>query len=68
MSRFAMKVNDIWVEEIESMEVCKWRINDVCCNSDCDDVGDYPYHNCDSCGECDYFELEDGIIKEEEWK
>lgn len=55
--------------EIESMEVCKWRIDDVCCNDKCDCLGDFPYPSsiCDI-GEdgknymCGCFEKEDGVI------
>ena len=64
MSRFAMQVNGIWIEEIESMEVCKHKINDVCCNEDCEELGSYVY--CDNIKRCEYFEEEDGIINKEE--
>ena len=64
MSRFAMQVNGIWIEEIESMEVCKHKINDVCCNEDCEYLGSYIY--CDSTKHCEYFEKGDGIINKEE--
>lgn len=42
---------------------CKYLINEVCCNGDCDIVGDYP--DCKSCNnkdDCKYFEKEDGEI------
>ena len=55
--------------EIESMEVCKWRINDICCNDKCDCLADYPYPssicNIEEDGKnymCGYFEKEDGVI------
>ena len=55
--------------EIESMEVCKWRVDDVCFNDKCPCVGDYPYPRemcdmfCDDYISCDYYEKEDGIIR-----
>lgn len=55
--------------EIESMEVCKWRINDMCCNDKCDCLGDFPYPSsiCDIEEDgknymCGCFEKEDGVI------
>lgn len=62
MSRFLSKVQGEYVEEIESMKVCRWRINEVCCNEKCDCLGDYPDLSCDSKEECDYFEEEEGLI------
>lgn len=69
MSRFITKNDDGTItEEIESMEVCKWRINDVCCNEQCDYLGDYPYPRsiCEDEFACGCFEKEDGIIESEE--
>lgn len=44
MSRFLTQKEDgTYLDEIESMEVCRWRINDVCCNDKCDCLADYPY-------------------------
>ena len=68
MSRFLTKKDDgTYLEEIESMEVCKWRIDDVCCNDECDCCGDYPYPRsmCEDEWVCGCFEKEDGIIKGE---
>lgn len=55
--------------EIESMEVCKWRIDDVCCNDKCNCLADYPYPSsmCDIEEDgnnymCGCFEKEDGVI------
>lgn len=32
MSRYLTQKEDgTYLEEIESMEVCKWKINEVCC-------------------------------------
>lgn len=63
MSRFITEVNGKYIEEIESMEVCKYRINEVCCNDKCDCCGDYPYYlKCDDKDVCSCFEKEDGII------
>ena len=65
MSRFAMQVNGIWIEEIDCVKVCKHKINDVCCNEECEHLGSYPFVDCDSKEACEYFEEEDGIIEEE---
>ena len=67
MSRFLTQKDDgTYLEEIESMEVCKWRIDDVCCNESSPDLADYPYPREKCEGNCRYFEKEDGIIKESE--
>lgn len=66
MSRFLTQKDDgTYLEEIESMEVCKWRIDDVCCNDKCDCLGDYPYprEKCESKKSCRYFEKEDGVVR-----
>ena len=65
MSRFATQLNGVWIEEIESMDVCKHRINDTCCNEDCVCLGYCMDTSCDSNEVCDCFEEEDGIIEEE---
>lgn len=64
MSRFVTKVGDKYIEEIESMEVCKWKINEVCCNEECILLGYYVESYVCEDGECDCFEEEDGIIDE----
>ena len=69
MSRFLTRKEDgSYLEEIESMEICKWRINGVCSNEKCDCLGDYPYSRsiCEDKYGCGCFEQEDGIIEEEE--
>ena len=71
MSRFLTFTEDgEKIEEIESMEICKWRINDVCCNDKSDCLGDFPYprsicelENDGKNWACGCFEKEDGIIK-----
>lgn len=66
MSRFLTRNQDgTYIEEIESMEVCKWRINDVCCNDKSEYLADYPYCKCESEKDCKYFEKEDGIVNKE---
>lgn len=69
MSRFLTCNDDgTYLEEIESMEVCRWRINDVCCNDKCDCLGDFPYPRemcnmfCEDYISCDFYEKEDGNI------
>lgn len=51
-------------EEIESMEVCRWRINEICCNDKSEYLGDYPYPNCkcENKKQCIYYKKEDGVI------
>lgn len=68
MSRFLTRNPDgTYLEEIESMEICRWRINDVCCCEESPDLADYPYprEKCESKEECRYFEEENGIITKE---
>lgn len=68
MSRFlTINPDGTFLEEIESMEVCKWRINDVCCNDKSPDLADYPYprEKCEGKEGCKHFEKENGIIEEE---
>ena len=50
-----------YIKEIESMEVCKWRINEVCCNDKSPYLADYPhpYCKCESLKDCKYFEKEE---------
>lgn len=62
MSRWLDKLEDeTYKIEIESMDICKWRINEICCNDKCEELGDYPYPaKCESKEKCEYFEKEDG--------
>ena len=65
MSRFLTSNGDgTYLEEIESMEICKWRINDVCCNESSPHLGDYPYPSCicENKENCIFFEKEDGKV------
>lgn len=68
MSRWLDRLEDgTYKEEIESMELCKWRINEICCNDKSDCCGDYPYPTsiCEDKYGCGCFEKEDGIIGKE---
>ena len=49
-------------KEIESMDICKWKINEICCNDECEYLADYPYPycKCENKKQCKYFEKEDG--------
>lgn len=63
MSRFMTHKEDgTYLDEIESMEVCRWRINDICCNDKSDCLADYPYPReicfIDSKNRCKHFEEE----------
>ena len=61
MSSFLSRNKDgTYKKEIESMDICKWKINEVCCNSDCEYCADYPhpYNKCESKEQCKYFEKE----------
>lgn len=63
MSRFLTSNPDgTYLEEIESMEVCRWRINDVCCNESSEYLGDFC---CKAELNRECFEKEDGIITKE---
>lgn len=74
MSRWLTQKDDGTIlEHIKSMMVCKWKINEVCCNEKCDCLGDFPYPNSmcemDNDGKnyvCGCFEKEDGIINKGE--
>ena len=62
MSKWLDRLEDgTYKTEIESMEVCKWKVNEVCCNDECEELGDYPYPSskCESKEKCKYFEKED---------
>lgn len=63
MSRFLARNKDgTYTETIESMEECKWRINDMCCNDSSDYLGDeYCWSESGKKRSC--FEKEDGIIE-----
>lgn len=61
MSRFLTKnENGDYVENIESLDICKWRIDEVCCNDKSEYLADYPYPycKCESKTDCKYFEKE----------
>lgn len=63
MSKWLDKLEEgTYKTRIESMKDCKWKVNDVCCNEKCDELGDYPYPSskCESKERCEYFEEEDG--------
>ena len=63
MSSFLSRNDDgTYKKEIESMDICKWKINEVCCNDSSEYFADYPYPNCkcESKKQCKYFEKEDG--------
>lgn len=53
--------NGNYVKKIESVDVCRYKINEVCCNDQCDYLGDYPYPfcKCESLEDCKYFEKEE---------
>lgn len=63
MSSFVSISNDgTCTKEIESMDICKWKMNEVCCNESSEYLGDYPYPSCkcENKKQCKYFEKEDG--------
>jgi len=62
MSSFLYKnEKDDYIKEIESLDICKWKINEVCCNDKSEYLADYPYPycKCESIKDCKYFEKED---------
>lgn len=61
MSSFLIKnKNGEYEKEIESMEICKWKINEVCCNDKSEYLADYPspFCKCESKKDCIFFEKE----------
>ena len=47
MSSFLSRNEDgTYRKDIESMDICKWKINEVCCNDECEYLADYPYPSC----------------------
>jgi len=61
MSSFLTKnENGDYVRSIESDYICKWKINEVCCNDKSEFVADYPspFCKCESKNDCKYFEKE----------
>lgn len=73
MSRWLIKNEDgTYTHKIENMDICKWRINDICCNDKSDCLADYPYPSfiCEMEEDgknyyCDCFEKEDGKVENE---
>lgn len=62
MSSFLIKnKNGECEKEIESMEICKWKINEVCCNDKSEYLADYPspFCKCESKKDCNFFEKEE---------
>ena len=62
MSSFLSRNEDgTYNKEIESMEICRWKINEICCNDESPYVADYPYPfcKCESIKDCKYFEKEE---------
>lgn len=53
--------NGEYIKEIESSEICKYRINEVCCNDKSEYLADYPrpFCKCESKEDCKYFEKEE---------
>lgn len=63
MSSFLSKdENGEYIKEIESLEVCRWKINEVCCNDKSEYLADYPspFCQCRSKKDCDLYEKEEG--------
>ena len=55
------KQDGTYLEKVESMEECKWRINGMCCNDSSEFLGDC-YCEKDLKRNC--FKKEDGVIEE----
>ena len=61
MSRFLTSNPDgTYIEEIESMDECKWKINDMCCNDSTEYLGDY---FCKATDKRKCFQKEDGLLE-----
>lgn len=52
--------NGNYIKEIESMDICKWKINEICCCDKSPYLADYPspFCKCESIKDCKYFEKE----------
>jgi hypothetical protein len=50
-----------YIHELESLDICKWKINEICCNDKSQYIADYPspFCKCESIEDCKYFEKED---------
>ena len=62
MSSYLSKNEDgEYIKEIESMIICKWKINEICCNDKSEYLADYPslYCKCESIEDCRYYEKEE---------
>ena len=67
MSSFLTKNNDgTYIKKIERVDVCKWKINEICCNDKSPYLADYPslFCECKSKKDCMFFEKEDGVIND----
>lgn len=61
MSRYLSRNDDgSYLEEIECMDECKWKINEMCCNDSSPYLGDF---YCSSNLKRICYEEEDGIIE-----
>lgn len=61
MSRYIIHTKGQYLERIQNMNECKYRIDDVCCNDSCEERGDFPDREL-CLGKCRYFIKEDGKI------
>lgn len=54
-----------YIQEIQDINLCKWLINDVCCNDKSECLGDYPYPRsiCEDEFGCGCYEKEKNIDK-----
>ena len=62
MSSFLIKnKNGEYEKEIESLDICKWKINEICCNDRSKYLADYPspFCKCESKENCNFFEKEE---------
>jgi hypothetical protein len=62
MSRVLTDTDGVITEDIESMEICRWRVNYVCCNDSSEYLADYPECNCKSKKDCINYTEEDGLL------
>lgn len=61
MSSFLSRNEDRkYKKEIESVNICKWKINEVCVNDKSEYLADYPspFCKCENKEQCKYFEKE----------
>lgn len=59
MSRYMQKnIHGEWEEIVEDKDQCRYLIDEVCCNADCDQCADFPDPE-EYCPKCEHFTPEE---------